>query len=115
MVQYLVELYTPKPAWLALDQSSRQQFFATIGSGLTAISALGIEAIALGEVDATKLHAAPQTFFAIWHCPDDAALDALLSGIAASGWHDYFTTINAAGAGSDLADHLRRLSGLASM
>lgn len=110
MAHYLAELYSPKPAWLALDQDGRQQFFDGIGSGMAGLSALGIEAIALGEIDAKVLHAPSQTFFAVWRCPDEAALNALVSGIAASGWHTYFETINAAGVGTDLSGHLAQLA-----
>jgi hypothetical protein len=37
-----------------------------------------------------------------------AAMNALVSGIAASGWHDYFETINAAGPGVDLNGQRQR-------
>jgi hypothetical protein len=45
----------------------------------------------------------------VWRCPDDAALDALVSGIAQSGWHDYFETVNAGGEATDLVGHLAQL------
>lgn len=109
MTHYLAELYTPKPAWLNLDENERQQFFAAIGSAIPALSALGVEALALGKVDQTNLHSAPQTFFAVWRCPDEAALTALVSGIAQSGWHDYFETANAGGEATDFAGHLTQL------
>lgn len=112
MTHYLAELYSPKPAWLALDQNGRQQFFDAIGAGMGALSALGVEAIALGETDAATLHAPSQTFFAIWRAPDAKAMSALVSGIAASGWHHYFDTINATGAGVDLNEHLTQLAAL---
>ena len=109
MAHYLAELYTPKPAWLALTETERQQFFAAIGAAMPALSALGVEALALGKVDRTKAHAAPQTFFAVWRCPDDAALGALVDRIAQSGWHDYFETINAGGEATDFPGHLAQL------
>jgi hypothetical protein len=110
MTHYLAELYTPKPEWLALDPIDRNRFFEAVGAGMTELSALGVEAIAFGETDAAKLQPAPQRFFAIWRFPNEAALDALLSGIAASGWHDYFETINAAGPGTDLPGHVAQLA-----
>ncbi len=109
MAHYLTELYTAKPAWLALSQKERQHFFAAVGSAMPALSALGVEPIALGKVDRSRLHSAAQTFFAVWRCSDDAALEALISGIAESGWHDYFDTINAGGEGTDFAGHLAQL------
>lgn len=109
MTHYLAELYTPKQAWLDLPENERQQFFAGICSAMPSLSALGIEALSLGKIDHSKLHSAKHTFFAVWRCPDDAALDALASGIAQSGWHDYFDTINAGGEGTDFTGHLAQL------
>lgn len=109
MTQYLAELYTPRPAWLALDHHRRVAFFEDIGAGMAQLSALGVEAIAFGQTDASKIHAASQQFFAIWRFPDEAALNALLDGISASGWHDYFDTVNAAGAGVDFTGHVAQL------
>ena len=113
MSHYLAELYPPKPAWLDLSGAERQEFFAVIGTAIPALVSLGVEALALGKVDQSKLHCAPQTFFAVWRCPDDAALGALVSGIAQSGWHDYFETVNAGGEATDLAGHLAQLSEVA--
>lgn len=55
MTHYLAELYSPKPQWLALDQAARLQFFEAVGAGLQALSELGVEAITLGQTDATTL------------------------------------------------------------
>lgn len=112
MAHYLAELYSPKPAWLALDQTGRNRFFETVGAGMGALSALGVEPIALGRTDPTTLHAPSQTFFAIWRAPDETGIAALVSGIAASGWHDYFETVNATGPGVDLGGHLIQLAAL---
>lgn len=109
MAHYLAELYTPKQAWLDLADDRRRQFFAGIGAAMPALSALGVEALTLGKVDPSKLHSSKHSFFAVWRCPDDAALDALVSGIARSGWHDYFDTINAGGEGTDFIGHLAQL------
>lgn len=112
MAFYLAELYSPKPAWLALDATARQQFFSAIGAGMEQLATLGIEIITMSATDASKPHAAPQSFFALWKLPHEAALDALLSGIAASGWHNYFDTQNATGPATDLPTHLGQLAGL---
>ena len=109
-MHYLAELYTPRPAWLALDPEERAAFFAAIGAGMASLAAHGIEMLAFGETDGTKPHAAAEPYFAIWRFPDEAALDALIAGIAASGWHDYFDTRNAAGRATDLQGHLAALA-----
>jgi hypothetical protein len=109
MAYYLAELYTPKAAWRALSQPQRQDFFAAIGAGMGPLSAMGIEVLALGETQ-TVMHGAGQQFFAIWRMPDAAAQAALLSGIAATGWHDYFDTVNATGTAVDFSTHLAQLA-----
>ena len=110
MTYYLAELYSPKSSWHALSAEGRQSFFEKVGAGMGGLAALGIEALALGPVDVTKPYAPEQSFFAIWRFPDEAALDMLIAGITATGWHDYFDTINAAGAGTDLPGHLAQLA-----
>ena len=109
MSHFLLELYTPKPAWNALEPDARAAFYGKIGAGLGPLGELGIEALALGECDPALLHAGVHAFFGIWRAPDEAALAALVEGIAASGWHDYFETVNAGGHGVELAEHLKQL------
>ncbi|MDO5606044.1 MAG: hypothetical protein Q4G25_12870 [Paracoccus sp. (in: a-proteobacteria)] len=112
MTHYLVELYSPKPAWLALDEQARAAFFEAVGTGMEALGELGVEPLSLSEVDPRVDHAAPQQFLAIWRCADKAGMDALVAGISASGWHEYFKTINAMGAEGDLVAHLGQLAAL---
>ncbi|MGI2036155.1 DUF6616 family protein [Rhizobium panacihumi] len=109
MTYYLAELYSPKSAWLDLDVTQRHRFFEAIASGMEALAALGIEAVTLGKTDASILYAPKHQFFAIWRAPDSTSMNALISGIAATGWHDYFETINAAGEGGDFGGHLAQL------
>jgi hypothetical protein len=101
VTQILIERYDPTPEWLALSSQDRRR-----NGGLLA---LGIEPLAFGEVAAAASYSAPQRFFAVWRAPDRESLDALMAGIAASGWHSYFATVNAAGAVSDLVAHLAQL------
>lgn len=110
MTHMLIELYEPKTAWLSLDAGERQAYLAGIGEGMGPILALGIEPLAFGEVARDTLHGAGRRFFAAWRAPNQAALDALVAGIAASGWHDYFETVNAAGPAVDLTGHLGQLA-----
>lgn len=110
MTHYLAELYSPKAAWLALPPAQRQAFFATIGSGMGSLSEFGIEPLAFGQTDPSQLHPAQQQFFAIWKFSDKAAVTALLEAIAATGWHDYFDTTNAAGEATDMNTHLAQLA-----
>lgn len=112
MTHMLVELYTPKPAWLSLDAGEREAFFAKVGQGMGAITALGIEPVAFGDAEPDVAYGTHRRFFAIWRVPDQAAISALVDGIAASGWHDFFDTINAAGPVTGIAEHLAQLARL---
>lgn len=110
MSYYLAELYSPKAVWLALSPEAREQFFGRIAEGMKGLADMGIEVITMGKTDNSKPHAAEQTYFALWKFPDEQALDALLAGIQATGWHDFFETVNAAGVGTDLNTHLQELA-----
>ncbi len=110
MPHYLIELYTPKPAWLALPAQQRQQFLEGIRSGMGGLSSLGVEVLALGETEPDIDHASAHRFLGIWRCPGAQARDALLAGIGASGWYGYFDHVNAASAGGDFAAHLAALA-----
>lgn len=111
MPYYLAELYTPKPAWRALSAARKQELFERIGGGMPALLGLGVEPLAFCAADGGKPHAGTERFFALWRCPDEAALDALIAGVARTGWHDYFETRNLAGEGEGISAHLARLAG----
>ncbi len=106
----LIELYSPREAWLSLDAKGRNEVFARIGEGMEEVLALGVEPVAFGTVDNAVPHAPDALFFGAWQVPDRAALDALVDGIAATGWHDYFRTVNAGGETVDLMAHLGQLA-----
>jgi len=110
---YLIELYTPNAAWLALPAEARQRFLDGIRAGMGALSALGIEALALGPAEPGLRQASPHRFLGIWRCPDRPARDALLAGIEASGWYGYFDHVNAAADAGSLPGHLSELATVA--
>lgn len=110
MAYYLTELYTPKPAWQALNMQSRQKFLANVQQGMSALAGMGIEAISFGAVDSSWQHASKHAFFALWRFRDEVALHALIAGIEGCGWYNYFATVNAAGFGNDMAAHLIQLA-----
>lgn len=112
MTHMLLELYTAKPAWLALTPEERQAFLAKVGAGMGPLLAQNITPCGFGEIASDLPYGTSTRFFAVWQAPDAAALAALVAGISASGWHDYFDTINAGGESCDLAAHLGQLMAL---
>ncbi len=109
---YLSEIYSPKPSWLALSQEERFTFFATIEAGMSALAESGVEILTMSVVDKKNVFSPPQQFFALWRFPTQESLNALLEGIEATGWHNYFETINIAGEGGDITSHLNDLASL---
>lgn len=108
-VHYLIELYTPKPTWRQLPASDRQAFLKAIAQAMAGMEGQGIELLTLAETDANIDHASGHHYLGIWRFTHQQARDALLAGIAASGWYNYFDHINAACGTSDMAQHLRAL------
>ncbi|MDD9650547.1 DUF6616 family protein [Klebsiella pasteurii] len=110
MPHYLVELYTPNAAWRGLSPEHRQQFISGIQAAMGGLAGSGIELLTLAETDTAVDHSTSHRFLGIWRFPDAQARNALLAGIAASGWYDYFDHINAAAATGGMEEHLRSLS-----
>jgi hypothetical protein len=109
MSQYLVELYSPNARWQALSAAQRTQFLGGIQSAMGALSALGVEVLALDDADPRIDRATGHRFVGIWRFPDQQARDALLAGIKASGWYDYFDHVNAACGAGGFASHVAAL------
>lgn len=110
MSHTLIEFYTATSAWQVLDATGREAFFARIAEGMQAFAPGAVTPLAMGPVDRQLPHAAPADYFAVWCCADAAVVRQLVDAITNSGWHDYFSTVNAAGASEDLAAHLRALA-----
>lgn len=109
MSHYLVELYSPNPAWLALPAAQRQQFL----EGCQRHGQPGCHGRAgagPGRDRERPDQASPHRFLGIWRFPDTAARDALLAGIKASGWYGYFDHVNAASGTGGLESHLKALA-----
>lgn len=109
MSQYLVELYSPKATWQALPAEQRKQFLDGIQAGMGGLSSLGVEILALSETETGIDQASGHRFLGIWRFPDARARDALLAGIKASGWYDYFDHVNAASSAGSFASHMAAL------
>ena len=109
MSQYLVELYTPKTAWMALPSEKRGEFLDGIGSAMANLTALGVEVLALAEIESDIDHSSTHRFLGVWRFPDPQARDALLAGVKACGWYYYFDHVNAASNAGGFAPHLAAL------
>ncbi|WP_049439285.1 DUF6616 family protein [Stenotrophomonas maltophilia] len=112
MSHTFIELYTATPAWTTLQPEQRNAFFARIGAGMQQFDPVRITLLAMGRIARGVQHGSDEQFYAVWRCASRADADALVAGIAATGWHQYFATINAVGADDGMGRHLADLAAL---
>ena len=112
MSHIFIELYTATPAWTALPPDQRTAFFARIGAGMQQFDPARITPVAMGRVAADAAHGGSEQFHAVWRCASREDADALVEGIAATGWHQYFATTNVVGADDGVGQHLADLAAL---
>lgn len=110
MSHYLVELYTPNAAWKELPVEQRNRFLANIGNAMGGLSSMGVEVLTLAATEAGIDQGSDHRFLGIWRFPDSKVRDALLAGIRASGWYDYFDHVNAASGTGSFEHHLAALT-----
>lgn len=110
MPHTFIELYTATPAWTTLPPEQRNAFFARIGAGMQQFDPARITPLAMGRIATGVPHGCGEQFYAVWCCASREETDALMAGIAATGWHDYFTTTHAVGAVDSMAQHLADLA-----
>ena len=109
MSHYLVELYTPNATWNALLVEQRQQFLANVANAMVGLASMGVEVLTLAETEPHIDQGSEHRFLGIWRFPDQHARNALLAGIKASGWYDYFDHVNAASSAGSFEHHLAAL------
>ena len=109
MSHYLVELYTPNAAWKACSTEERQQFLNGIAAAMGNMSNMGVEMLTLSATEPAIACASEHHFLGIWHFANPQARDALLAGIEASGWYNYFDHVNAASSSGSFTQHLAEL------
>ena len=112
MSHTFIELYTATPAWTTLPPEQRNAFFARIGAGMQRFDPARIMPLAMGRIATGVPRGSGEQFYAVWRCASREEADALVAGIAATGWHDYFTTTHAVGAVDGMAQHLADLAAL---
>jgi len=110
MPHILIEHYTATHAGAALPPEQRNAFLARIGAGMQQFDATRIAPLAMGRVTRDVPLGSTEQFYAVWQCASRADADALVAGISATGWHEYFTTTNTVGAVDAMPQHLQDLA-----
>ncbi|MEE6175841.1 haloalkane dehalogenase [Mycobacterium sp. 050134] len=98
MQQIFVELYRYRPAWTDLPAAERESFVNRIADAIGDLRSRGVEVLGFGANDPDTDRRAPYDFFSVYRAPDPGTRRLIETGIAASGWYDYFDQINIGGA-----------------
>lgn len=96
-MQLFIELWSTKPAWLALSQEERAVYMQNVREALEAMQEGGIEILGWGAVDPATGHTADYNFFAVYRMQNPEQAAAFEAAVAAAGWYEFFEQINACG------------------
>jgi len=101
-----VETWKPTQAWLNLTKEERINYVAAVGGAIKQLTDAGVEIIGWGINDAdTDMHNGFD-YFAVWKFPNKDIVKQFENMVAAAGWYNYFTQVNASGALSSPQDVL---------
>ncbi|WP_103381914.1 DUF6616 family protein [Pseudonocardia dioxanivorans] len=91
-----IELWTPRPAWLALGADQRQAYLDAVAPALDKLVAAGVEIVGWGRIeDEPDGRGTGHRYVAIWRMPSAAEVALLRKLVADAGWFDYFEQVNA--------------------
>jgi hypothetical protein len=96
-MHYIIEQWTPTQAWLDLSAEERQAFVVSIMPIIERHTAMGIETIAMGTVDADTDAKSAHRYWSVIRAPDEAAAKVFEADVRGCGWYEYFDQFNARG------------------
>ena len=92
-----IELYNPRPSWLALSASAQQAYVqAVVGHVEQAVSS-GVEILAFGTNAHATPHRSPYAYYCVYRLPNAEAAVEFEQLIQSAGWYDYFDQANLCG------------------
>lgn len=106
MSQIFIELYSYRPAWIALAPDDRARFSGGVQAALAELASKGVEVIGWGFNDLETDRRAPYDFFCVYRVPSFEFQRAFDDAVVASGWHEYFEQHAVSGALADAAEIL---------
>ncbi|GLV75554.1 MULTISPECIES: DUF6616 family protein [Streptomyces] len=93
----VIETWTPRPAFLAADEETRNTLFAGVREAMRQLAETGVVTLGWGSVDRPAPHSTPHEWFAVWQAPSKELADGFLDGVERSGWYTYFEQSNVVG------------------
>lgn len=103
-----VELWNPKPSWVALSQDERKAYLKRLGRAKgTLLKAKATLLLAVNEPDTP--YRAPYEYVSVWTLEDEEGIAQLEAWAREVGWHDYFEQTTSGGKTLPLEDVLETL------
>jgi hypothetical protein len=104
-----VELWSARPAWLALSPEERAAYMDGIGPAIGQLLEAGIELLGFAVADQDALLASKHVYVGAWRMPSREHAILLEQAVDGARWHEYFEQVNARGAIMDPADALAHM------
>lgn len=92
-----VELWKPKPEWLTLSKSERQQYLSQLGPAIQSLVDSGVEIITWSLNDPSTPYTTDHVYLGVYMFPTKEQTLQFEQLVAQAGWYDYFDQINAKG------------------
>lgn len=92
----VIETWTPKPAFFAADEETRNGLFAGIRETIERLADIGVVTLGWGRVEPTG-RSTSHEWFAVWQAPSKDLADGFLGRVEESGWYTYFEQTNLVG------------------
>lgn len=92
-----VEMWNVTQKWMKLPKDKRRKFFDSILTGIKELEDNGVEVTGWAMNDEHTPYRSDYRYMAVWKLPSLEFVEKLEKAVADSGWHEYFTQVNARG------------------
>ncbi len=92
-----VELWNPKPTWLALPQQQRGEYMAQLRPAIAGILGAGVELVGWAVANDHTPYAADYSYIAVWKMPSEELVHQFEKTVEGAGWYNFFEQVNARG------------------
>lgn len=93
----LIELWTPKPAWLALSPEDRRTFVDGVVAAVEPVMTDDLVLLGSGLASSDLPYPLPCRYFAIWQAARAEQMQAFAELLVRAGWYTYFDQVNVGG------------------
>lgn len=107
-----VELWNVTQEWMDLSKQERKDFFDKAGGSIAQLLNSGVEVTGWALNDEHTPYRSDYRYMAVWKLPSEQSVKDLEKAVADSGWHNYFSQVNARGQIIPMEDAINSLINL---